>query len=57
MTIHRPRRGDRVELVRVVEDGRLGRAGGARVVVDGDRVQELRPRVAWEVDRVLLDES
>jgi hypothetical protein len=26
----------------VIEDGRLGRAGGARVVMAGDRVQELR---------------
>ena len=37
--VDRPRRGDRVELVRVVEDGRLGGLGGAGVVVRGDRVQ------------------
>ena len=41
---NRPRRGDRVELVRVVEDGRLGRARGAHVVVARDRVHELRRR-------------
>ena len=35
----------RVELVRVVEDRRLGRARGPRVVVGGDRVQQLGPRV------------
>src|SRR5947199_8591045 len=38
---HRPRRRDGVELVRVVEDGRLGGTGGAAVVVAGDRVQQL----------------
>ena len=32
---------DRVELVRVVQHGRLGGAGGARVVVHGDAVEEL----------------
>src|SRR5215471_7563652 len=38
---HRPRGRDGVELVRVVEDGGLGGASGARVVVTGDRVQQL----------------
>ena len=37
-------RGDRVELVRVVEHGRLRGAGRARVVVASDGVQELRRR-------------
>ena len=43
-----PRRGDGVELVRVVEHGRLGRAGGAAVVVAGDRVQQLRAHCGIE---------
>src|SRR5512133_3844745 len=38
---HRPRRRDRVELVRVVEDGRLRGTRCAGVVVAGDRVQQL----------------
>src|SRR5207249_5429588 len=38
---HRPRRGDGVELVRVVEDGRLGGAGGTGVVMARDCVQQL----------------
>ena len=40
---NRPRRGDRVELVRVVEHGRLRGARRAGVVVRGDRVQQLPP--------------
>lgn len=49
------RRGDRVELVRVIEDRRLGRSRCPHVVMAGDGVQELRPR--WRVERVrpLLD--
>src|SRR3954462_13695324 len=38
---HRPRGGDGVELVRVVEDGRLGCAGGTGVVVARHSVQQL----------------
>src|SRR5581483_3947973 len=38
---HRPRRRDRVALVRVVENGRFRGAGGARVVVARYRVQQL----------------
>lgn len=40
-----PRRGDGVELVRVVQDGRLGSARRARVVVAGDGVEKLVGRV------------
>jgi hypothetical protein len=40
------RRGDRVELVRVVEDGGLGRPGRTPVVVDSDGVDELGERFA-----------
>src|SRR4051794_36764166 len=36
-----PGGGDRVQLVRVIEHGGLGRLRGAGVVVRGDRVQEL----------------
>ena len=39
---YRPRRGDSVELVRVVKDGSLGGASGAEVVVSADRVKQLR---------------
>jgi hypothetical protein len=40
-----PRGGDGVELVRVVEDGGLGRLRRAGVVLARDCVQELGPRV------------
>ena len=49
-------RGLRVELVRVVEHGRLGRARRAAVVVRGDRVQELGA-TAGSTARTLLDQS
>ena len=49
------RRRDSVELVRVVEDGRLRGARGARVVVRADRVEELRPDRGIEVVGALLD--
>src|SRR5262249_20915493 len=42
--VDRPRRGDRVELVRVVQDGRLGGLGRPGVVVGGDRMKQLRTR-------------
>ena len=51
-----PRGGDGVELVRVVEDGRLGRPGGVAVVMRRDRVQELGPRRRVEAVRSLLDQ-
>src|SRR5205085_6853 len=38
---HRSRRRDGIELVRVVEDCRLGGAGSASVVMAGDGVQQL----------------
>src|SRR6185312_5232996 len=41
---HRPRRRDGVELVRVVEDGRLGGPGGARIVMARDGVQQFGGR-------------
>ncbi len=49
-------RGDRVELVRVVEHRGLGRPGRAPVVVDGDGVDELGERVAVELGRPRLDQ-
>jgi uncharacterized protein (DUF1015 family) len=49
------RRGLSVELVRVVEHGRLGRACGRAVVVARDGVQELGENGRVEVSRVLLD--
>ena len=52
----RPRRGGRVELVRVVEDDRLGGAGCRAVVVRGDRVQELGPERGIEAAGPLVDE-
>ena len=51
-----PGGGLRVELVRVVEDGGLGRAGRLPVVVDGDRVQELGAHRGVERRRPLLDQ-
>ena len=51
-----PGRRDGVELVRVIEDGRLGGAGGVAVVVRRDCVQELGERVAVEPGRALLDQ-
>src|SRR5439155_7139008 len=51
-----PRRGDGVELVRVVEDGRLRGAGGSGVVVARHRVHELRERFRLETGRALLDQ-
>ena len=44
-----------VELVRVVEDGRLGRAGGRAVVVTRDRVQELCEDGRVEMKQVEYD--
>lgn len=41
----------------MVQDSRLGGAGVAEVVVDGDRVQELGPRVDVECGRPLLDQA
>src|ERR671917_417884 len=54
--VDRARRGDGVELVRVVEDGRLGRPRGARVVVRGDGVEELGADVRLERGGALLDQ-
>src|SRR5689334_742617 len=55
--VDRPGRGGRVELVRVVEHRRLRRAGGPRVVVRGDRVQQLRARVGRKPRSALLDQA
>src|SRR5439155_11067557 len=49
-------RGDRVELVRVVEDGGFGRARRACVVVACDRVEQLRTDVRLEGRGAILDE-
>ena len=48
--------GLRVQLVRVVEDSRLGRSGCLPVVVGGDRVQELGAHRGVETPRPLLHE-
>ena len=55
--VDRPRGRDRVELVRVVEDSRLGRPGGARVVVARRRRGAAR-RAHLDLERVraLLDQ-
>ena len=55
--VDRPGRGDRVELVRVVEDGRLGRPRRACVVVAGDAVEQLGARLAVEPVGALLDQA
>ena len=52
-----PGRGLRVELVRVVEHGGLRGAGRLPVVMDGDRVQELRPNRGIERGGSLLDQA
>jgi len=44
----RPRRGDGVELIRVVEHGRLRGACGTAVVVDGDGVDDLGEHSSFE---------
>src|SRR5207245_6323649 len=44
-----------VELVRVVENGRLRRPGGANIVVARHRVDELRERFRLETGGALLD--
>ena len=54
--LNRADRGGRVELVRVVEHGRLGGASAPRVVVAGDRVQELGAHVLGQLARALLDQ-
>ena len=41
----------------MVEDGRLGGAGGSRVVMRADRVQELGPHACLERRRALLDQA
>jgi hypothetical protein len=46
---------DRVELVRVVEHGGLGRPGRPRLVVDGDGVEQLGADLDLESRRALLD--
>ena len=52
----RPRSGDRVELVRVVEDCRLGRPRSARVVVDRDAMEELGELRSLQSLSALLDQ-
>ena len=52
--VHGPGGRDRVELVCVVEDGRLGGLGRAQVVMHSDRVQELGPNVSFERRREQL---
>ena len=54
--LDRPGGGERVELVRVVEAGRLGRPRSAGIVVARDGVQQLRAHLAFELCRRLLDE-
>ena len=52
-----PGRGLRVELVRVVEHGRLGGARRLPVVVCGDRVEELGANRGVETGGPLLDQA
>ncbi len=52
----RARRGLRVELVRVVQHSRLGRARGGPVVVRGDGVQELGENGGGEIAGALFDQ-
>ena len=52
----RPRRGDGVQLIGVVEHRGLGRARRAGVVVDRDRVQQLRADVRLERGCALFDQ-
>ena len=54
--IDRPRGGDRVELVRVVEHGGLGRPRAARVVMHGHGVEQLGPHLDLQRRRALLDQ-
>src|SRR6266516_7377600 len=54
---NRPGGSDRVELVRVVERGGLGRPRRASVVVARDRVQQLCPHLRFERRGAGLDES
>src|SRR5215218_4623688 len=56
-SLHGPGGGDRVELIRVVEDGRLRRPGGAGVVVARDRVQKLGARLRVEAASALVDQA
>ena len=51
----RARRGLRVELVRVVEDSRLGGSGGGAVVMARDGVQQLGENGRIEITSALLD--
>lgn len=54
---HGPRRGDRVELIRVVEHGGLRRPGCTGVVVDGHGVDELGEDAAVEILGAGLDQA
>ena len=54
---HRASRGDRVELIRVVERRGFGGARRARVVVARDRVQQLRAHIGLERGCARLHES
>ena len=54
---YRTSRGDRVELVRVIEHRRLRRAARARIVVRADRVQELGAQRRLQVGGAILDEA
>src|SRR4051794_15752482 len=57
LRIHRPRSGDGVELVRVVEDGRFCGLRGAGVVVRADGVQNLGENGPVEPFAALLDQA
>src|SRR5207247_7679447 len=54
--VHGPGGRDRVELVCVVENRRLGGFGRAQVVMHSDRVQELGPNISFERRRPVLDQ-
>ena len=54
---HGPHRCGGIELVGVIEDDRLGGAGGAGVVVGGDGVEDLCQHPGLEPPRALLDQA
>lgn len=56
LRLDRARSGDSVELIRVVENGCLGRSRGPRIVVSGHEVEQLRGHVRIEPAGPLFDE-
>ena len=48
---------DCVELIRVVQDSRLGGLGGSELVMHSDRVQELRTDLGFECGGAVFDQA